>query len=188
MIGKPKPTKQPKAKRTTTKSTRTMLEKRLEELCREIVFWRDGSQCVEREIDGGRCRGPIQWGHFIPRQQSAWLKYSIGNTFCQCAGHNLLHDKGAQTFQSWYAMTFGADALRFIDAESRAYVGAKYQIHELGEMIVDYEHLLELRPPVYRFSDLVLMGYFGKWPQMALQGALSDVPAKPSVGTDKGTA
>ena len=186
MVAKPKPTKQPKKKRITSKSTRTMLEKRLEQLCREIVFWRDGSQCVERNIDGGRCRGVIQWGHLIPRQQSGWLKYDIGNTFCQCAGHNFLHDKGAQTYQVWYTQTFGAESFRMLEAEARAHTGSKYQIYELEEMVTNYEFLLDNRPSVFDRNDLVLLGYFGKWPKFVVQVALSPVPSFPSVGAHEG--
>lgn len=188
MPAKPKPNKQPKKKRTTSKSTRKELEIKLEKLCREIVFWRDGSQCVERNIDGGRCRGVIQWGHLIPRQQSHWLKYDIGNTFCQCAGHNFLHDKGAQTYQVWYTQTFGAGAFKMLESEGRSHTNSKYQIHELEEMVAEYELLLDNRPSVFGANDLVLLGYFGKWPRFFAQAALSNLPPIMGVGTDEGQA
>ena len=137
----------------------------LEDVVRRIVFWRDGSQCVEAELDGGRCHGSIQWGHFIPRQQSKFLKYDIGNSFCQCQTHNYLHDKGSQTFAAWYAGKFGPRALSNIETAARLNVGRKIYVADYKEQLEKYIAMFENRPSEYDFDTLVQLGYYGEWPK-----------------------
>lgn len=139
----------------------------LEDVCRRLVFWRDGGICVEQEMDGRRCYGPIQWGHFIPRKQSKFLKYDLGNTFCQCAGHNNLHDKGAQTMGVWYAQTLGEQAHSAIEAAARLNVGRKIYVSDYREMLERYIYLYENRPTAYRFTQLIEYGYYGEIVKLA---------------------
>lgn len=134
----------------------------LEDICRRIVFWRDGGICVERGIDGRRCFGAIQWGHFIPRAQSKFLKYDLGNTFCQCASHNNLHDKGAQTMGVWYAHTFGETAHGAIEEAARLNVGRKIYVADYRETLEKNIALYENRPSIYRFTQLIKLGYYGE--------------------------
>lgn len=153
----PKPTKQ-------RKPARKILEQQLEDICKHLVFWRDGAQCIERNIDGARCGGGIQWGHYIPRQQSRWLKYEIGNTFAQCRNHNNLHDKGAQTMGAWFALTFGVTAVVMLEAERAAHRGDKNQtVDELRDMLDRYTELYQNRYFVgLELCDLVAAGYYGE--------------------------
>jgi len=161
----PKPTKadRPK-KRKVSKPRRKILEAQLEDICRQLVFWRDGSQCIERDIDGVRCGGGIQWGHYIPRQQSKWLKYDLGNTFCQCRNHNNLHDKGAQTMAAWFGLKFGAGVQLKMEQVRDWHRGAKDRtIQELEEMLAEYDELLQNRYHVDLTHDaLMAAGYYGK--------------------------
>lgn len=132
-----------------------------EDACRRLVFWRDGGECVLRSFDGGHCDGVIQWGHLIPRSASAVLKFSIANTFCQCASHNLLHRYNPSIFFSWYAFRFGPDVLYLLQkygCQSIKKFSPSYYEDEMNETL----RLLENRPSVHDFGVLVRMGYYGK--------------------------
>jgi len=162
----PKPTKAQKGKkRKTSASKRKVLERELESLARELVNWRD-SECIEKAMDGGRCSGVLQWGHFVPRQTSPFMVYVIGNTFKQCAGHNFLHHHKDPTFHRWYVNRFGGAAFDAICAEAHLRVGQKQELWELEEMIARYQYLLDDRPALYSFSDLVELGYYGTFPKI----------------------
>lgn len=157
----PKPEKQKKTRRTA-KSRRKILEGQLEAIIKEIVFWRDGQQCVEKEIDGARCGNGLQWGHYVPRKQSAWLKYSLV-TFCQCGSHNYLHDKGAQTMATWFAMTFGTLAMQRIEEDVREHRGKDRTIAELEDMLQDYDTMFDTRYYVgLDLCSLVEAGFYGQ--------------------------
>lgn len=140
--------------------------KQLEDICRRLAFWRDGGICIEQEIDGGRCGGAIQWGHFIPRQQSKYLKYSLSNTFCQCSNHNGLHHHGAQTMGAWYSAKFGEQAHVLIDKMARENVGAKILVSDYRERLEYYIRLYENRPALHDLGTLIQLGYYGDVPQM----------------------
>lgn len=162
IISKPKPVKQAK-KSKRTKPRRKILEQQLEAVVKLIVFWRDGAECVERHIDGARCGGGIQWGHYIPRQQSRWLKYNLA-TFAQCRNHNNLHDKGAQTMGVWFCDTFGTEAAKALELERAAHRGQPQQtIQELEEMLAHYDELYQNRYFVeLTLERLVAAGYYGE--------------------------
>lgn len=159
----PKPTRPPKGNKKTV-PLRKRLEAEIERLSRELVWWRDGGRCVLAEIDGGRCGGPIQWGHFIPRSRSAYLKFAVGNTFCQCGNHNLLHKNGDEVFSVWYSMFFGQRAHAAIWNEARSHKG-KPQTWELEDWIKDHQDLLDDRPSTYTRPMLIERGFYGTWPQ-----------------------
>ena len=161
---KPKPTKAGREKKhKAAKPRRKILEMQLEAMVKQIVFWRDGSECVERGIDGGRCNSVLQWGHFIPRHQSRHLKYDLA-TFCQCGSHNYLHDKGAQTMGVWFTQTFGATAAFEIDRIAREHANTKQPtIQELEDLLVYYDELYQGRKFVkLELNSLVAAGYYGE--------------------------
>lgn len=163
-LGKPKPTKESRPKKTPRpKNRRKILEGQIEAICKQIVFWRDGAECVERFIDGQRCGGEIQWGHYIPRKQSGWLKYDIGNTFCQCRNHNNLHDKGSQTMAAWFGAKFGSDAQIALENERDAHRGKSQRtIQELEELLGYYDSLYQSRYFVdINLEALLAGGYYG---------------------------
>src|SRR3990167_1424916 len=114
MPAKPKPVKEHKQKRVNKERERKVLEKRLEALVRHIVYWRDSCVWVERDMDGVKCRGVIQWGHFLTRHNAPALKYDLGNSYCQCASHNLIHDKNDMMMVNWFMQTFGNEALNIL--------------------------------------------------------------------------
>ena len=150
----------PAAPKPVRENKKNILEQ-LDDVTRRLVFWRDECRCVEVFMDGGRCFGSIQWGHFIPRQQSKFLKYSLSNTFCQCQTHNYLHDKGAQTMGAWYGLKFGEAALGAIDAAARLNAGGKVYVSDYRETLEHYIELYENRPSVFDFATLVTLGYYG---------------------------
>ena len=161
---KPKPEKQKKQKKAKVMPKRKMLEAQIEAISKLIVFWRDGCQCVEADIDGVRCGGGNQWGHYIPRQQSRWLKYDLGNTFSQCRNHNNLHDKGSQTMGTWFSSTFGVQAALAMEKERDAHRGEKNKtVQELEEMLAHYDELYQNRYTAdLTIGGLVMGGYYGE--------------------------
>jgi len=161
---KPKPTKEKKQKKAKVLPRRKLLEQQIEATSKLIVFWRDGQQCIEVEIDGVRCGGGNQWGHYIPRKQSHWLKYDLGNTFCQCRNHNNLHDKGSQTMGAWFSMTFGADTALAMEQVRNAHRGEKKMtVQELEELLAHFDDLYQNRYTVnLDLRSLIAAGYYGE--------------------------
>jgi hypothetical protein len=147
-----------------TRKTRKELTAEIEKVVKKIVSWRDGNECVEREIDGRRCGGGMNWGHFVPRKQSRHLKYDLA-TFIQCRNHNMLHDKGAQTFQAWFVGTFGVRAMQLLDRVAREMANTKLQpVYELEETLAKYNKLYENRYYVeHEIEELVRKGYYGEY-------------------------
>ncbi len=168
ILAKPKPTKEKKSRKVRVVSNRKKLEGQLEAIVKQIVFWRDGGQCVLSEIDGGRCRGIMNWGHFIPRNKSKYLKYDLA-TFVQCQGHNMMHDSsktggGDPIFGLWFAKTFGLETLEALSKEQREKQNdkGKHTIAELEEMLAHYDDLYDRHfsvTPV--LTELVAEGYYG---------------------------
>jgi hypothetical protein len=146
---------------------RKQLEQQLEAIVKLIVFWRDGAQCVERDIDGGRCGGKLNWGHFIPRSRSKYLKYDLA-TFVQCDSHNLIHDSrktggGDPIFGLWFTRTFGIDALEALSKTQREHIDGKAQtIPELEQLLAHYDQLYQDR--FFVGTDIpsrIAAGYYG---------------------------
>lgn len=160
-----KPTKQPKGKKLTAPKRRKLLEKELESLMRELVWWRDGSTCVLKDIDGSKCGNGTQWGHFVPRSRSSYLVYRLGNSYVQCGNHNLMHHHEDPVFGVWYSGTFGQAAAEAILADVRAHKGKKPVEWELQEWIDELKALLDDRPATYTQELLIERGYYGKWPK-----------------------
>lgn len=166
----PKPTKADRPKKAKrSQPRRKMLEMQIEAMVKQIVFWRDQSQCVLVNIDGGRCNGKMNWGHFIPRARSKYLKYDLA-TFVQCDAHNLIHDSrktggGDPIFGLWFVETFGQNALREISRVQREMIASngKHSIPELEEMLAHYDDLYQNRYYVSLDTmSLVLAGYYGE--------------------------
>lgn len=167
----PKPTREsrPKPKKIPVAKRRKILEAQLEAIVKQIVHWRDASTCVLVNIDGGRCRGKVNWGHFIPRNKSKYLKYDLA-TFIQCDGHNMMHDSkktggGDPIFGLWVAKNFGVEGLEALSEQQREHLGAdgKRPIHELEEMLAHYDELYQNRFYVnLDIPSLVAAGYYGE--------------------------
>ena len=158
----PKPVRKKKGKPRRRKiTTLRRLELRAEKLIREIVWWRDGGQCVLKGLDGGRCGGPLQWGHFITRHNSPWLKLTLF-TFVQCRNHNMLHDRRDPVFGEWVAATFGLQTITALRTLQELCKGRKPDEAELRERIAVFEELLAERPTVWTFGYLVKIGYYGR--------------------------
>lgn len=127
-----------------------------------IIFYRDGQQCVMRQIDGGRCGNGLMWNHFIAQKQSNWLKLDLGNVHVGCGNHNYLDFRGDKTFSVWFNKTFGFDnAVRMLQV-SREMKGKKRTIAELAELLARYDELYQNRFTVE--SDLrsqIKAGWYG---------------------------
>jgi len=165
-IAKPKPAPKAKGKKLTAPKRRRLLDKEAEALLRELNEWRDGGECVLKEIDGARCRGNLTpWSHYIPQIQSPWLVRAIGNTFITCAGHNLLHHHKDPVFGIWYSKTFGVAANEAILREKIARTGTHALEWETEERIERLKYLLDNKPYSYEIDHLIEGGFYGIWPQ-----------------------
>jgi len=160
MTPKPKPVKH-------RKPPRKVVEKQLEAMAKQIIFWRDGSECVERFIDP-RCRPGIQWGHVVPQGKSPKLVYSLSNVFPQCPNHNLLHNKKDPVYNDWYVRQFGARAYNDLCQFQRDNIGTQYCLWELENMLERYDELFENHFYVgLSIEELVAAGYYGEIIQAA---------------------
>jgi hypothetical protein len=159
---KPKPEKQKKTKRVPVEKQRKRLEKQLEGIVKLIIFWRDGQQCVQRNMDGGRCGNGLMWGHYIAQKQSHWLKYDLGNVFVQCGSHNYLDFHGDKSYGVWFISMFGVEAARAMEIERNAGRGKKHTIDQLEFILAHYDDLYQNRYTVnLDLRSLVAAGYYG---------------------------
>lgn len=160
MIGKPKPVRKPKRKAKRT-NARKELERKLEyEVIRPLVAWRDGSKCVCADVDGGRCKGPLQWGHYLSRHSSSWMKLTIA-TFVQCSAHNTLEYHGDKTMTKAVLRLLGQEWIGRITDEALAHPREKPSMEVLRARLYLYQKLLDWRPATYTHGDLVNGGYYG---------------------------
>ena len=156
----PKPVKQKRKKRAPNPNSQKELEKRLEALVRKIVFWRDSGKCIEADIDGGRCSDVLQWGHWIARKQSAWMKLTLA-TFVQCSNHNGLEYHGDKTMTKVVSRLLGQTWIDRVTDEQMAHRGQKPNVDDLKARIQICEMLWEHRPIVYDTARLLELGYYG---------------------------
>ena len=165
IVSKPKPLKALKERKRMGKApvrpgTKQDVAQELEALIRQIVMWRDGNKCIEADIDGGRCGGAMQWGHFVPRSRSAWLSMTLA-TFRQCGNHNLLHRYNDPMMAAAVVKLLGPKWLAAITAEQQAHSDGKVYLHDLSERLERYQELWDNRPAVYTVKTLLARGYYG---------------------------
>jgi len=159
MRPKPKPARAPKGKRKKPKSERKLLEAELEAVIRELVWWRDGGKCIEADIDGARCGGPLQWGHYVTRHESRWMKLTIAS-FVQCRNHNGLHHHNSQTMSAAVGGLLGLEWQATLDAERAAHRDGKVSLGVLRERIERYRALYDNCPATYNTKLLLQLGYY----------------------------
>lgn len=164
-ISKPKPQKQLKERKRIGKApvrpgTKQDVAQELEALIRKIVTWRDGNKCIEADIDGARCGGSMQWGHYVTRSRSAWLSMTLA-TFRQCGNHNLLHKLQDPMMAAAVVKLLGSAWIAEITAEQRAHSDGKVYLHDLRERLERYQALWDNRPAVYTVKLLLRKGYYG---------------------------
>jgi hypothetical protein len=163
MNPKPKPLKADRPrKKKTSKPYRAILEKQVEAVLKEIIFWRDSQVCVMGEIDGGRCGNGLMWNHVIAQGMSSWMKLEIGNVYVGCGSHNLLDKMGDKTIAAWLSSTFGAGALGALQAEMMAHHKQRRNVVELECLLAHYDYLFQNRFYVNpELPDLIKAGYYG---------------------------
>ena len=160
MVAKPKPTKQPKKKRKLSNG-RKVLEQQLEAMVKQLIFWRDGQECVQKSQGG--CGNGLMWGHYIAQGQSSWLKYDLGNVFVQCGNHNLLDYHGDKSYSTWYHNTFGTNSAELLDRDKREHKNTRLSMVELRELLAHYERLYQDRFYTQAILyDLIRDGYYGE--------------------------
>ena len=158
----PKPTKEKKPKRVPIEKQRKKLEKQIEAMVKQIIFWRDGQVCVMGKIDGGRCGNGLMWNHFIAQKQSSYLRLDLGNVFVGCGSHNMLDFRGDKTLAIWFMRTFGTVAAEAMQAAAREHSGKKRTLDELETLLAHYDELYQNRYTVdLALSALIRAGYYG---------------------------
>jgi hypothetical protein len=165
IVSKPKPQKALKERKRMGKApvrpgTKQDVAQELEALIRAIVMRRDGNRCIEADIDGNRCGGAMQWGHFVPRSRSAWLSLTLA-TFRQCSNHNLLHRYNDPMMGLAVTKLLGEKWVEWIAMEQRAHSDGKVYLHDLQERLDKYRDLLDNWPAVYTVKTLLARGYYG---------------------------
>ena len=163
MIPKPKPPKQKKVKKIPAANRRAILKRQVADIAKEIIAWRDGQQCVFRNMSGGMCGGQLEWNHIIRQSASPILALNLGNAVCGCRNHNFAEKNGDGTTQAWYALTFGGTAWNDLRAAQEFYKGKNYREYELEEMLAYYDQLFQNRLYVdLDLKSLIRAGYYGE--------------------------
>lgn len=164
MTPKPKPTKKDREpKKKPAAQRRKKLEAQLKAIVIQIIFWRDGQECVQKN-DGG-CGNGLMWGHYIAQGQSAWLRYDLGNVFVQCGNHNLKDFHGDKSYATWFHNTFGSTAAAMLDEEKNFHSGKSKQRteQELEALLAHYDELYQNRFYVdFSLPSLIEAGYYGE--------------------------
>ena len=149
---------------TKARSKSDRLRDAVKVLCREITYWRDGLQCVERNIDGGHCGGGMQWGHVVPQGQSAYLALDLGNAHVQCAAHNTIHGHFQAVYNDWVRSKFGNRSFDALKQARSDYEGYQFDEPELLEKLAQYNELYDNRfHASVDVESLVSAGYYGEF-------------------------
>ena len=106
MLPKPKPVRIIKAKKRKKATSRTLLERRLDSLVREIVLDRDGL-CVCPAPKKGHGNA-LQCGHLISRAKKK-VKWDLFNCNVQCNSCNFIHEHHPHFYTQWFLREFGAE-------------------------------------------------------------------------------
>lgn len=115
MVSKPKPIREPRGKKRKRKTSRQVLEKRLDDLVSTIVILRDGRCVCCGTSDGLTC------GHFVSRGKGR-VRFDLQNCNAQCSGCNLRHNQYPQRYTRYIENHYGLGVLhRLQDAEDESY-------------------------------------------------------------------
>jgi hypothetical protein len=133
----PKPTKKPKGKPRKKKTPRQIIIRDLDNLVREIVFYRDPQavplyynistvgDAYEYAINH---RGVDQPGHIISRAKIA-VRWDLYNVHKQDANDNMLHEYYPEVYTSWFCNKFGLAQYDRMVIDSR--IITKYSMDDL---------------------------------------------------------
>lgn len=144
----PKPEKKPKGKPRKKKTPRQKIVRDLDNLVREIVFFRDPQAAplyyniseVAGEYEYAiNHRGVDQPGHIISRAKIA-VRWDLYNVHKQDANDNLLHEYYPEVYTSWFCNKFGLAQYDRMVIDSR--IITKYSIDDLETL---YFELTEIQ-------------------------------------------
>lgn len=121
MIGKPKPTKEPRKKKVPAATRRKRLVKALDEIVSQIVCYRDGG-CV---TPSPTCYGALTCSHYFKREN--WgIRWDLENCNCQCQGHNNSHNNHDFPYGAYMKRKYGNDiGGRLLEREEQYRAGGK---------------------------------------------------------------
>ena len=130
---KPKPIKREKSKPRKKKTSRQIIEKKLDELVREIVLARDHA-CVCPSPEKGHS-DVRQCGHLFTRSKKS-VRWSLVNCQCQCSSCNLLHEFNPHRYVMSFIHKFGLCKYQelYRDAETPSLLKT-YELEELYEQL-----------------------------------------------------
>lgn len=135
ILSKPKPEKRVKTRRSKFVSERKSLVKKLDDIVREIVSFRD-SFCV---IPGQSHTGVLQCGHLVTRARLS-TRWDLYNCQRQCSSCNLKHEFYPEIYTQKFITQFGLIAYRQL--VNHSCVISKYTIEELETLLFE---LTEIR-------------------------------------------
>jgi hypothetical protein len=126
----PKPVRVLKVKKRKKANSRTLLERRLDALVREIVLDRDG-YCVCPAPKNGHGNA-MQCGHLISRAKKA-VRWSLLNCSVQCNSCNFIHEHHPHFYTLWFIREFTQNEYERLIEDSEEV--RKMSIEELESLI-----------------------------------------------------
>lgn len=104
----------PKSGRSSKPTTRKAQKLRLDKLCRELTFLRDGHRCA-------RCSktSNLQWCHVFSRRHLR-VRWDSLNSFTGCAGCHLWWHSNPVEAVEWYRQFIGVHAFETLRLRARS--------------------------------------------------------------------
>ena len=141
---KPKPAKKSRKAKKYIKSRsdayRKQLERKADEMCRNIVLLRDGFCVCPAPEKGHSSR--MQCGHLVTRANKA-LRFDLRNVACQCSSCNLLHEFRPERYTNYYIGKFGAgEYMKLVEDGSKP---VKLSIEDLESLVSELAEIYKLQ-------------------------------------------
>lgn len=137
MLSKPKPEKQDKTKKRKKRTSRQIIERKLDVLVREIVLLRDPA-CVCPSPQNGHS-GVMQNGHLFTRSKKS-LRWDLYNCNKQCSSCNLLHEYNPHRYVVSFIHKWGL--CLYVDLYRESEKPSLLKTYELEEL---YDQLKEIQ-------------------------------------------
>lgn len=93
------------------------IDKRLDNLVREIALRKADYKCVSPNGGGMRCGGPLQASHIIPKARGQFARWLIENIQIQCRTHHMFwwHGTNPRSPAAWAVSYYGTKFLERIE-------------------------------------------------------------------------
>lgn len=131
-----------KSRKKSSKTTRQLLESKLDVVLRDVVLLRDGGcVCPAPKLGHSRVR---QAGHLVKRGKHS-VKYDLFNVSEQCSSCNGRHNNYPEYYEEWFISRFGGDEYARLLREGLK--TRKLTIPELEELLrqfVEIHHFMQM--------------------------------------------